>query len=393
MSTLHVLFMPSWYYTDDSPAAGIFFTQQALALQRLGVKVGFIYPELRSVRDLRMGALAGSVFVPRIHPNPAGFPEVRLKGWAFRHIRPWVSAWAAKVLLKNYIKQFGRPHLVHAHSAVWAGFATSFLPLSYVLTEHWSGYWRGHLKAWERPLVQRALRRAQARLAVSSALAEDMRPFVGDLPIEVVPNLVDTELFSPTPERPVFPPFRLVAVASLIKHKGVDTVIQATAYLVREGWDVMLDIVGDGPERVSLESLAKNLGVEGRVRFWGSLPSKDLVRVIHASHLFVLPSEYETFGVVYIEAMACGLPVVATERGGPRDFVTSEVGRLVPPRKPEVLAVVIKEIMDNYHLFDPRRIRERVVQNFSAVVVGRKILDVYEKILGGPLNSSSDQET
>lgn len=382
MSDLHILFLPSWYSYSRFPMQGIFFKEQALALQRAGLKVGFIYPEIWGVRTLLTGT--GIDDPPRFQTSISeydGLVEVRLKGIALGPTWPWVTTWSAHRLLGEYSRRFGRPDLVHAHVAVWAGVAASYLPLPYILTEHWTGYREGLLSPWQEPLVRRAFRKAQARLAVSSTLARDIEPYTHGLPVEIVPNVVDTEFFAPAVSRLAPLPFRLVTVAILEQRKRIDLIIRALAYLVRNGQNMVLDIGGDGPERRVLEQLARDLGVTDRVTFLGPLSREQVRRAMQGAHLFVLPSEYETFGIVYIEAMACGLPVIATRCGGPEGFVTPDVGCLVPQSDEIALATAIHDVFVNYHRFDGNKIRSYVVRRFGSDAVAKKLITIYERVV------------
>lgn len=270
-----------------------------------------------------------------------------------RLLRPWARYWAAKKLLEEYRRRFGAPDLLHAHVALWPGVVASFLPIPYVLTEHWNGYAEGLVQKWQVPLIRRAFHKAQVRLVVSSALAQHVKDIIGNLNIEVLPNAVDTSFFAPPISRPPYPPLRLVSVANLVKGKGLDTVIRAVGRLVQDGMDVVLDIGGDGPQRHELVDLVFKLGLEKRVNFLGALSGEGVRNAMQSAHLFVLPSEYETFGVVYVEALACGLPVIATANGGPQDFITPEVGLLVQPKDEVALAEAIARIWQNYANYQP----------------------------------------
>lgn len=377
MSDLHLVFLPSWYSSVETPSAGIFIRRQALALSKAGVKVGLLYPDLDSSPDVEgNGKFLGS----ELSVHEGQINELRLKARTPHLLRPLVRYWAVRRLLAEYERHFGSPDLVHAHAAWWAGVIASFLPLPYVLTEHWTGYAEGLVRPWQVPLLKRAFERAEVRLAVSSALAEDLRPYVGGLDVVVLPNTVDTDFFYPPPVRPSYPPLRLVSIALLRKPKRPDLLILALSHLVKRGIDVVLELGGDGPQRGELERLAQDLGVGERVRFLGHLSPEEVRRAMHNAHIFALPSEYETFGVVYAEALSCGLPVIATERGGPKDFVVPEVGRLVPPEDHVALAKAIVELWENYERYEPNSLHEYAKSLFNERVIANKLIAIYERI-------------
>jgi glycosyltransferase involved in cell wall biosynthesis len=167
----------------------------------------------------------------------------------------------------------------------------------------------------------------------------------------------------------------------LNQRKGIDLLLRALAHLIRNGQDVVLDIGGEGPEREALVLLARDLGIADRVNFLGLLSREGVRKAMQEAHLFVLPSSYETFGVAYIEAMACGLPVIATRCGGPEGFVTPDVGYLVPQSDENALATTIHDVFVNYHRFDGNEIRCYVVRRFGSDAVAKKLITIYERVV------------
>lgn len=146
----------------------------------------------------------------------------------------------------------------------------------------------------------------------------------------------------PTIEIPLATPHRLITVCRLATWKGVDGLIEMVASL----HDVGLVVVGDGPERLNLESLAHRLGVNDRVYFAGQVPRERIPAYLRACDLFVLNSRYEGLPHVVLEALAAGLPVVATAVGGIPEVVRDGVnGRLVPMRDREALRKAIMETL------------------------------------------------
>ena len=144
-----------------------------------------------------------------------------------------------------------------------------------------------------------------------------------------MPHTYDTARFSYV-ERELGPrPVRLVTLGRLSREKGHDVLLRAVAGLRDRGSRMTLDLVGDGPERVALEALAAELGLGAIVTFRGQLLDADVARAYAAADAFVLPSRSEGFGVALVEAMATGLPVVATRSGGPEDIVLAGDGVLV----------------------------------------------------------------
>jgi glycosyltransferase involved in cell wall biosynthesis len=148
---------------------------------------------------------------------------------------------------------------------------------------------------------------------------------------ELVENGVDLALFrTPPARRAAGGPTRFAFVGRLVGWKAVDLLLAALAQAARQA-DVALQVVGDGPERAALEAQAQRLGVADRVTFHGLVSQPRCAALLGEADALVLPSLYECGGAVVLEAMAAGLPVVATRWGGPADYLDDTTGILVEP--------------------------------------------------------------
>jgi glycosyltransferase involved in cell wall biosynthesis len=187
---------------------------------------------------------------------------------------------------------------------------------------------------------------------------------------------------------PAAGPERLLFVGRLVRRKGVDVLLRALALLP----DARLEVCGEGEERPALERLAAELGVAERVRFHGGLGRAEARDRLLDAHLLVLPSrtmpdgEVETLGVAILEALATGVPVVATRSGGIESAVPpSRRPELVPEDDPEELAQRISAVLAEP---DPalraREGRAWVEAEFDWTRQARRIAEVYERALSGP---------
>ena len=383
----HVLVLPSWYPTVYAPVNGVFFQEQARALRRAGARVGVVYPEFRSWPSFTPGALVQNRFQTTIDDRD-GMTEVRMHGWNVPRLRATGPLWvrSALRLVKRYIARCGKPHVIHAHSILWGGVAAhrakSVFGIPFVVTEHSTAFPRGLIRSWQEPYLRDVCRDADGLIAVSSALGKHIQPFAGEKQVLVVPNRVDVGFFRPPDARPPHSGHRFACVAGLTANKGIDVLLTAFAKAVRDrGADMTLQIGGDGPERRALEALALRLGLEKRVRFLGDLGRKEVRETLWRADTFVLPSRVETFGVVLIEAMATGLPVIATRCGGPEEFVGPETGRLVDPEDVDQLAQALGDAAAERARYDGAAIRRHVVDRFSDEVVTRVLLNTYADVL------------
>ena len=165
------------------------------------------------------------------------------------------------------------------------------------------------------------------------------------------------------------------------RYKGLDYLIKALALLPE---NYLLVLVGDGPERPIVETLTQELKLERRVLRFNHVPYSDLPKYYSAADVFVLPSidRGEAFGLVVVEAMACGVPVVTTELGTGTSFhnIDGVTGRVVPPKDEKALADAIAEICEHEYKYDPQVIRKRA-EEFSAERFDQRIKEVLEKVV------------
>ena len=126
------------------------------------------------------------------------------------------------------------------------------------------------------------------------------------------------------------------SLGRLVHKKGFDVLVHASAHAAAQGVPFRLEIGGDGPERASLQALAGRLGIEDRVTFCGWID--DVAAFLADADLFVLPSRVEAFGIVVLEAMACGVPIVATRLSGPLETLDEDTALLVPSDDPAAMA-------------------------------------------------------
>jgi glycosyltransferase involved in cell wall biosynthesis len=209
--------------------------------------------------------------------------------------------------------------------------------------------------------LQTGMLRVFARVWATSPFLESQLRDVFRIPAERVfgfPNLIEVDRFERIPlvrTRPAGTPLRVLLASRLVAMKGVETAIRAMAKL--QPGVARLRIVGSGREPLQryLDGLVRELGVEDRVEFAGAVPPGEIAREFQDADLFMLPTEYEAFGIAFVEAMAAGLPVLATRVGGvPAVVPDGEAGVLLEPRDVDGFARVLGEMAA-----DPAR-RERM---------------------------------
>lgn len=387
---MHICILPSWYPINKDDVGGVFFRDQALALLEHGHKVGVVAVNMRSL--LTVGRRSKNAVGP-VYEVDEGIPTYRGQVWAalpripYGNYRLWRRT--ARALLARYVGEQGWPHVVHAHSAIYAGAVAvewgrqNGIPV--VLTEHSTGFARMRYRPWQLSLAEGVAAGADACIAVSPALGE----LLGEqLPRSRgrwawVPNVVAArfnvdETASNNNERPM----RFLNLAIMTEKKGqMDLLAAFTRAFGDTSRSIELWMGGDGPLRNALEARAQELGISDRLRFLGQVPPSDVPALLGQVDVMVVASHYETFGVVAAEALKAGVPVVATRCGGPECIVTEGDGCLVPPGDPHALAGAMAEVADSVGRFDRKAIIKRAKARFSGETVARQLTEVYEDVL------------
>lgn len=257
--------------------------------------------------------------------------------------------------------------------------------IPYVVTEHSTGYARGTIRPRQLEIARTVARAAKMRMGVSQPLCELLRVKLGVEagPWQEMPNIVAQRFLDhPLHQRPVSDgSFRFVCVASLSKKKGFDDLLVAFAQQFQTDEQVTLDIGGAGAEVQHLMDLTERLGIQNRVRFLGALNREKVLEVMTNADAFVLASHYETFGVVVIEALALGKPVIATRCGGPETIVREKDGLLVPVGEIDALAAAMQELRTNFIRYEAEEIRGSCATRYSEKIVVERLTSVYCEVL------------
>ena len=383
---LHVVFLPSWYPTPELPVNGVFNQEQAKALSRARVKIGVVYPELGYWRTMTPRRVLEALRRTGLRDED-GVLTCRHHRWYMVRWQKEITTRAALAGLRRYMDVAGHPDLIHIHTAYYAGFAAEVIlaryDIPYVITEHSSAQYEGLYTPHEQAAVRTIYEKAERVIMVSRAAAKVLvdADLVRADKVTVIPNMVDTGFFHPPVQRSPSP-FRFLTVSLLSSVKRVDWLLRAFSQAFSPDDDVILEIGGDGEERAALEQLARELGISARVRFLGRLDRAGVRDAMQRANAFVLTSLFETFGVVLIEALATGLPVVSTDCGGPKDIVMPEVGLLVSTDQFDRLAPALRQMRETHAQYDSAAIRSYAERRFSTPVVTRQIIDVYNDVLG-----------
>jgi len=385
--------IPSWYPSKLNPANGTFFVDWAGVLVRAGYDVVIIANVLHPFKKLlSYHQLPGKTRQPGMESGLLTYRREAI------NLRPKLAKKSFQVYKKSLTGQFeqvlkeqGRTDIVLIHSSLWTGAALaerlSSEAIPFIVVEHLKAFLiEAGFSDFQKRCVQTTYRCARKIVAVSSALEKQILRIFPDAQgkTTTIHNPVTIQnIRRVVPVQKTEADFIFIAVCFLRAEKRIDILINAFARLVKLGVPAKLKLAGDGPLRSSLERLARRLNLGDRIEFLGYLNREQVAGELQQSDCLVLPSDVETFGVVLVEAMAAGKPVIATRCGGPQDIVTDETGLLVPVNDEAALCQAMRTIMDTYGNYEPEKIRRYVVEKFGEQTYVAAFKAVFDELVSG----------
>lgn len=274
----------------------------------------------------------------------------------FNKLKGFAGHFKAASHLKSVIRQ-EKPDILHAHYATSFGLVAALTGFHPFILSVWGSdvYSFPYLSVLNRKTVDFSMRMADKLLSTSHVMVEQCKNFT-DKDIAVTPFGVDLEMFRKSDIK-IFPDtdkcFTVGNVKTLSQIYGIDVLIRAFKIFSdrNSDKDTRLVIVGDGPNRKEYESLAAELAIAHKVTFAGKVPNNELPAWYNSFSVSVSLSDSESFGVVAVEAMACGCPVVTSDADGFTEVVEDGVtGFIVPKRNPEAAADAMQKVLDNPEL-------------------------------------------
>lgn len=385
---MRVLIIPSWYQKKGNEARGSFFREQAFALKKMGIDVVIAYVDLQGVREISLKNAY------RIQcKDDQGIPTYiyTLPSLGSMHRGKWFETYcsAYRKLLNRVLKEEKPFDLIHAHSFIPAGYVVARLKnlhkLPIVLTEHYSEIQSRKLSEEKQKYLQYAVDNADGVICVSKALKAAVTETCNySKHIYVISNIVSS-MFQPMKTEvgitDKYDKFRFVSVGGLSPGKRHNLTIKAFHKAFNADQPIQLRIIGSGEKKQELLDLVKTLDEEKRILVLGQKSRSDVVKEYQQSDAFVLASALETFGVSYIEAMACGLPTIGTRNGGYDQIFDKDCGYIVEVDDENQLIQAFQSLYYEYKRFNKEYISKSTNERFGEVSVCEKIIDVYKNTI------------
>jgi len=385
---MKVLFLTHSFPRKEGDAAGSFVLRLAVALRAEDVHVQVVAP---AGPGLPASDEIEGIRVDRFRYAPRRFEQLAYTGNMARDV---ASSWSARLALVGFLgsdfvhavraRRSFEPDVIHAHwwfpngvVGTWLG---NLAQIPVVTTLHGTDVRLARTVGVAKPLFSHVLKHSAAVTTVSRWLQAETEALApGNDPV-VAPMPVATQLFSPNAVRGGN---RLLFVGRLSAQKGLEHLLRAIAAMKAR---TELDVVGDGPNRETLERLAGELGLNDRVRWLGQLPQPELPALYQRAAAVIVPSVDEGLGLVAVEALLCEAPVVAFDSGGLRDVIQHEkTGLLVPPGDHLALAAALDDLLArNGRGADLGRAgRIYALSTFAPESAARRYSGIYRQVLGG----------
>lgn len=377
---MKVVFLARWYPHKYDPMFGLFVQRHAEAVALYDdVTVIYVHPDENAQSKYE---------IERSQEN--GVDAIRIY---YKKQDKISSAWRYFQACWKGLKLARKPDLIHVHVLTRMG-VVAYLQKKlhgtpYLITEHWSRYLPGNdFSGWLRKKLTRlVVSQAESITTVSQILAQAMQSHGLRHPnYQIIPNVVDVNLFQIIPHHNEIP--KIVHVSCFEdKSKNISGLLEALRMMKDEGVGYQAVLIGEGMDLEAMKQRANALELNDRVRFTGLLQGQALVDELATGDFFVLPSHYETGGIVLLEAMACGLPVVATNVGALPEIVNEQNGILVPPNDSKALAKAMEKCCHTYNNYRSEEFRRQIVERYSKEKVG-ELLDEWYRSVTHPRCSS-----
>ena len=385
-SSSYILWLPSWYPNKLAPFDGDFIQRHAKAVS-LYTNVHVIF--VRSDEEGKVTNLITESFTQNgsLTEHIIYFKKGTSFFGRINSFRKWIKL--SKKAIKRYIKENGKPELVHVHIALRAGIIAKWVKrkwgIDYVITEQWGGYLPeaeeklSDLPGYLQMYWRRIMRNAAAVSVVSLYLGQCLNKILQHISFAVIPNVVDTSIF-----KPVDSGYNEIAsfihISLLNYQKNVADIVRSLSILKKENQNFRLMIFG--PANNDLIKLVHDLNLEEEVRFHVEVPQDELAKFVQQADALILFSRYETFGCVIIEALACGKPVILSNLPVMHENAKEGFNAVFAENEnPSDLAEKIKWFIENRTKFNAAEIANDAALRYNYSKVGKEFTNWYKQTI------------
>lgn len=376
-NNMYTLVIGRAFPAKETGMMGIFEFEQAAALKKNGMDTVYLFCDTRSIKLLRklnyQSFTKHGVPVYGYHFPIGGIP---------RKIFDRMKLNRYKRLLREILDNHGKPSYIHIHfplltlnEKIW--FLLKKLKIPVVVTEHWSKVQRKEIEPYRIDLLKKILEESSQFIVVGKQLKKSIIELTNSgKKIKIIPNMISNDFKYVSMEKTNT--FIFIAIGRLTKEKNYEILIRAFDKAFKNNNKVVLKIVGEGPERAKLKKLIKKLGLDKKVYLKGALNRKAVAKELQKSDAYVSASELETFGVPYIESLACGKPIIGKENGVIEYLVSGKNGFVY--NSLDELEEVLLKIYLKKEIYNPEKIARNINNQFGSEKIANELISVYSSV-------------
>jgi glycosyltransferase involved in cell wall biosynthesis len=384
---MKVLWLASWYPDEYEPTNGDFVQRHAKALALL--MPVYVIHVAQSGRDFHHLNKVDVKEQDNLHEaihyfsfKKTGIPLIDKIRYNKTYLRYY------KKIIHQYIQEKGRPDIVHIHVPMKAGIISLWIKktfnIPYIVSEHSSLYLPeakdnfNTRSFYFRLYTKKIFQQAALVTNVSAAISTRLEQLFALKAVRIIPNVVDTVYFHYKPKQQNTP-FRWLHVSTMLPLKNVDKIIDAFKNISskRNNWELVIC----GPVNEAYLKLVESLNLQSNIKFTGEVSYAAVAQQMQQSDAFIMFSKHENFPCVIIEALCCGLPVVASAVGGIAEAVNAPNGILVKQGDGVALQQAILSIMDNPAQFDRPKIAAAAQSTYNYQTIANRFIDAYNEII------------
>jgi glycosyltransferase involved in cell wall biosynthesis len=376
---MKILILPSWYYNNSNINNGVFFKEQALALKKKDNDVSLVFFDCRSLKHF-LGDLRSLFFY-----NSSCYEDelftFRKNGLNLFNYRSnlgkkiWIKFYFNTV--SKYIKLYGKPDIIYCHSYM-SGYVAMKIKqkysINYIIAEHSSEILKCKLNKNIIKLIDKSYQNSSCLISVSFNLSKEIYTKFKFNSL-VIPNSINFNNFFP---KSIKKDKILICISSFIPRKNLSLLIDSffLSKVYESGW--VLNIIGEGCERELIQNKINFYKLNNKIFLLGTLNREQIIKELNLASIFCFTSFFETFGVVFIEAMAMGLPILTTPCGSANELIDYNNGIINEDFDKITFSKKIIYMTENFKNYNSLKIRELARNIYDDEVVSKITYDLLQ---------------
>jgi glycosyltransferase involved in cell wall biosynthesis len=379
-----VLFLCTWFPNRNHPLSGLFIQRHADCLSQFSEIIVFSVQPDAHLQPFNVEIAETSRNGYKIITAYYGLPPLTNITKYFQIIRAYIIG-------ITHIKKLNfQYNVIHANVIIHAGVVGTLLSkwkkIPLIITEHASIYLKENYRKANPFFYQLSAwvgKNAKRILTVSKALSLGMQAHGITGSYEIISNAVDIKAFHPLPQAAKSTTFTFLHISGLTHSiKNPEGIMEAAKMLAKKNLSFKLKIAGSAQKAKKLKQFARDIQLAPElIEYYGTLTEKEVTQMMQNAHCFVLFSNFETQSCVLLEALCCGLPVIATNVGGIPEVINhAGLGILVPPRDTQQLASAMERMISEQDSFIPGEISKMASSRYALDKIAQDFRAIYQSL-------------